>query len=43
MATDRIWRALVRLGNVVGVAVALGALGLVGYFVSLLIPALRHV
>jgi hypothetical protein len=33
--TDRIWRTLARVANIVGIIVAIAALGLIGYFASL--------
>jgi uncharacterized membrane protein YeaQ/YmgE (transglycosylase-associated protein family) len=35
MPTDRVWRTLGRLANVIGIVGALVALWLVGYFASL--------
>jgi hypothetical protein len=42
MPTDGIWRAVARVANVIGIIVALAALGLVGYFASLGLQLMRH-
>ena len=42
MPASAIWRILGRAGTVIGIIVALAALGLVGYFASLGIHILRH-
>lgn len=41
MANDARWRAAARVANVIGIVVALGALGLLGYFASLGIQVMR--
>jgi hypothetical protein len=42
MPADGIWRTLERLAKIIGVVVALVALGLVGYFASLGIQLVRQ-
>ena len=42
MPTDGIWRAVARVANVIGIIVALAALGLVGYFATLGLQLMRH-
>jgi hypothetical protein len=42
MARPAIWRMLERVANLVGVAAALGALGLIGYFASLGLALVRQ-
>ena len=42
MPSDRIWRGLERLANVIGIVGALVALGVIGYFVSLGVQVVRH-
>lgn len=42
MPSDRAWRGLERLANLIGIVAALAALGLVGYFASLGILLVRH-
>lgn len=41
MSTDGIWRTLGRAANVIGIVVALAALGLVGYFAILGLQLMR--
>jgi hypothetical protein len=42
MPADGIWRTLGRVANVIGIIVAVAALGLIGYLASLGIQVLRH-
>jgi hypothetical protein len=42
MATDGIWRPMAQAANIIGIIVALAALGLVGYFASLGLQLMRH-
>lgn len=42
MPADGLWRIVARIANVIGIIVALVALGLVGYFASLGIRLVRH-
>ena len=42
MLADRIWRTLERLANVIGIIVAVAALGLIGYLASLGLQLVRH-
>jgi hypothetical protein len=42
MPSDRIWRGLEQFANVIGIVGALVALGVIGYFASLGIQAMRH-
>ena len=42
MPSDRIWRGLERLANVIGIIGALVALGVIGSFASLGIQLVRH-
>jgi hypothetical protein len=42
MPADGIWRTLGRVANVIGIIVAVAALGLLGYLASLGIQVLRH-
>jgi hypothetical protein len=42
MRANGIWRTLGRLANVIGIIVAVAALGLLGYLASLGIQVLRH-
>jgi hypothetical protein len=39
--TDRIWRTLARVANIVGIIVAIAALGLIGYYASLGLQLMR--
>ena len=42
MPADGIWRTLGRVANVIGIIMAVAALGLIGYLASLGIQVLRH-
>ena len=42
MATDGICRLMAQAANIIGIIVALAALGLVGYFASLGLQLMRH-
>jgi hypothetical protein len=42
MSADRIWPTAARVANIIGIVVALAALGLVGYFASLGLQLVRH-
>jgi hypothetical protein len=42
MSASGIWRALGLVANVIGIIVAVAALGLIGYLASLGIQVLRH-
>jgi len=42
MRADGIWRTLGRLANVIGIIVAVAALGLIGYFASLGLQLMRR-
>jgi len=42
MSADGIWRTAARVANIIGIIVALAALGLVGYLASLGLQAMRH-
>ena len=42
MPANGIWRILGRLANVIGVIVAVAALGLIGYFASLGLQLMRR-
>ena len=42
MPSGGLWRILGRVANIIGIIVALVALGLVGYFASLGIQLMRH-
>ncbi|MGH7314824.1 MAG: hypothetical protein ACREJS_01055 [Candidatus Rokuibacteriota bacterium] len=42
MPSDRIWRSLERLANIIGIVAALAALGILGYFATLGIQLMRH-
>ena len=42
MPSDGSWRRLERIANVIGIIVALVALGVIGYFVSLGVQVVRH-
>jgi hypothetical protein len=41
MSADARWRTAARVANLIGIIVALGALGLVGYFASLGLQLMR--
>jgi len=42
MLADRIWRTLERLAKVIGIIVAVAALGLIGYLASLGLQLMRR-
>jgi hypothetical protein len=42
MPTDGIWRTLARVANVIGIIVAVAALGLIGYLASLGLQLMRQ-
>ena len=42
MPTDGIWRAAARVANVIGIIVAVTALGLIGYLASLGLQLMRR-